>query len=56
MSTSPKSFRTEIKISLANPILATSGFEQPGPGGHSPEVDTLINLASRQNSHNLFSV
>lgn len=29
--TSPKSYKTEIKI-LANPELAYSGFEQPGPG------------------------
>ena len=30
-NTSPKSYKTEIKI-LANPGLALSGFEQPGPG------------------------
>ena len=28
--TSPKSYKTDIKI-LANPGLALSGFEQPGP-------------------------
>ena len=28
--TSPKNYKTEIKI-LANPGLASSGFEQPGP-------------------------
>ena len=30
-NTTPKSYKTEIKIS-ANPGLAYSGFEQPGPG------------------------
>ena len=29
-NTSPKSYKTKIKI-LANPGLAKSGFEQPGP-------------------------
>ena len=30
LNTSPKSYKTEIKI-LANPGLASSGFEQPSP-------------------------
>ena len=29
--TSPKRYKTEIKI-IANPGLAKSGFEKPGPG------------------------
>ena len=34
LSIPPKSNKTQIKI-LANPGLAYSGFEQPGPGGLS---------------------
>ena len=33
-NTSPKSYKTETKI-LANPGLAWSGFEQPGPDFHN---------------------
>ena len=29
-NTTPKSYKTELKI-IANPELAQSGFEQPGP-------------------------
>ena len=42
--TSPKSYKTEIKI-VANPGLAKSAFEQPGPEmlGHLPmRPDILI--------------
>ena len=44
-NTSPKNYETEIKI-LANPGLAQSGFEQPGPDcyGAPPSGPTLVSL------------
>ena len=44
-NTSPKTYKTEIKT-LANPGLASSGFEQPGPEFVSSIIQDIMILFS----------
>ena len=47
-NTTPKSYKTEIKI-IANPRLAQSGFEQPGPGALFWGVNCLVGFSTNFN-------